>query len=74
MFVFIWERLAHVSEYYHAEGGLAVIADSIERAKSLAADNGVVFNPDIDTSVIAYELSNATVHEKVFIFPDAGCC
>ena len=42
--VFIWEHLENVTRSYHSQGGLVVLAESLERAIELAQENGVVFS------------------------------
>lgn len=72
MRVFIWEKVNQCSNNYHSEGGVVVIADNLKRAVEIAnqvqgCDIQSSEMPDDVYSIIADE-------EKVFIFPDAGCC
>jgi hypothetical protein len=70
--VFIWEYLENVTRSYHSEGGLVVLAESLERAIELAQENGVVFSEEELTPDVI--LSSDSEGEYVHIFPDAGCC
>ena len=76
MKVFIWECVGSgLTGNYHSGGGVTVIAKDLERAYELLRQrvddpkNCDVFasKPDFTASVVETE-------EKVFIFPDAGCC
>jgi hypothetical protein len=73
MKVFVWERLEHATNNYHSEGGVIVVAETVERAKELAQEQGVTFGNQYDTEVIEYELVGSH-EEKVIVFPDSGCC
>ena len=37
MKVFIWERLEQATGNYHSEGGVMVVAESVERAKEMVS-------------------------------------
>lgn len=73
MKVFIWERLEQATGNFHSEGGVVAVAESVERAKELAQNQGVTFGNHYDTTVIEYELVGEHP-EKVIVFPDTGCC
>ena len=72
--MFVWENVSDLTGNYHDGGGVVVIADNMDVARELLVKNGArkgceVFklDPDYSASVEADE-------DKVFIFPDAGCC
>jgi hypothetical protein len=72
MKLFIWERVAGVTDSWHDEGGLTVIAPTLERARELIENEcqGCTADkmpPDLE---ICCDPSD----EQVFVFPDAGCC
>ena len=71
--VFIWNIVAYLTNNYHSSGGLVVIADNLEDAKILAMEKGVKFDDNMDEFSTVYELKDI-VEDKVYIFPDAGCC
>jgi len=71
--VFIWNHVSNLTDSYHSSGGLVVIADNLEDAKILAMEKGVKFNDNMDELSTVYELKDI-VEDKVYIFPDAGCC
>ena len=67
MFAFVWERLSEVTDNWHDEGGLLIIAPSLARAREL--HSAVRSNlPDV-----VYPLASDP-EEHVYVFPDAGCC
>ena len=72
MKVFVWQWLNHVSDNYHEGGGCTVVAEDLARAKVIATEAGVEFDEQSNEPDV-YELKDS-VEEKVFIFPDAGCC
>lgn len=74
MTLYVFQRLARVSHNYHPEGGAIVIArdaaaaaDLIEHTKHLE-----VTAEEWDQAIIFDGI--ATDEERVFIFPNAGCC
>lgn len=71
MKIFIWRRIEKCSSYWHPEGGVVVVAENLERAKALALVNGAEIKDDEKPDAV-YDVAQA--EEKVFIFPDAGCC
>lgn len=73
MKVFVWNRIANVSQNYHSEGGLVVFAESEERARSIANETGEI---TIDESEMPDKVADVadTTEESIHSFPDAGCC
>ena len=72
MNVFIWERVEKCSGNYHSEGGVVVFAKSEKRARELANEiPDCKINDDEKPDDVRQLVSGL---EKVFIFPDAGCC
>lgn len=83
MSIYIWERVNMMSDNYHSEGGVVVVAKSLERAREIAREH---FNPeeehetltDYDTTVFNTEpqkVFRVTSKEEYYCdFPDAGCC
>lgn len=76
MKAFLWHQAEKVSENYHDNGSVLIEADSLERAKELAVIDGwndkkikmkLGGEPDL-------ELDSPSDKEKVWVFPDAGCC
>ena len=72
MKIFIWERVGQCSGNYHSEGGVNVIAENEERARELANELEYcnILPEEIPDLVADVDYPS----EKVFIFPDAGCC
>lgn len=77
MNVYIWSRVANLTENFHNEGGLVVVAPSLEKARAFMLDWGVrsyckAHTTDPDAS---YTLATGGADvPALFIFPDAGCC
>ena len=67
MRMFVWEYLEGITHNYHDGGGVVAIAKDLERAQQLVGKPAKGKAADYSTSV-------GTTKEKVFIFPDAGCC
>jgi hypothetical protein len=72
MKMFIWEREEKVTDNYHDEAGIAVIAATLERAQIMIIEysKGAWRS---STPQNSYDLEGSP-EEKLFIFPDAGCC
>lgn len=71
MKVFVWQRIDKCTSSYHSEGGVVVFAENEKAARDLANQiPGCVIDDD-ETPDYIYE---DQAEEKVFIFPDAGCC
>lgn len=73
MKVFVWQYINQLTDNYHSDGGLVVVAKDLERAHELARNEGVEFSEGELTPTIEYNTDDSA-EEKVFIFPDAGCC
>lgn len=74
MKIFVWKRVYKVSDNYHDEGGLLVVAENEERAKELiGAEQNVIVTDEEWAEVITYELMDVE-KERIITFPDAGCC
>ena len=66
MKLFIWNRIYELTDNYHPEGGLLVIAEDLENAKNMEPKINSI-KPDYVYDVIADK-------PLKIIFPDAGCC
>jgi hypothetical protein len=72
MKVFVWERAEHVTNNWHAEGGLVIFAETEERARELAnAQQGCELDQDENPDEVRDVAGGV---ELVFVMPDAGCC
>jgi hypothetical protein len=76
MKVFIWERIQKLTDNYHSDGGLVVVAANLQRAVELAEAEEVEFSKGDYDELTPSNVYNTddSAEEKVFIFPDAGCC
>lgn len=72
MQVFVWPCVEKATDSYHSEGGIVVFAETEDRARELAnAESGCLLSTgELPTDV--REVAGGT--ERVFIFPNAGCC
>ena len=74
MKVFVWERVNNATHNYHDEGGITVFAANLALARGLISQEcpaeceALTTEPDLTADV-----SN-DVAERIFVFPDAGCC
>ena len=74
MKAFIFEDVNQVSNRYHPEGGLVIIAKDTYHVEELIKDYDYIEIEKEDwEKVVVYELAGH-VEPKVFLFPDAGCC
>ena len=81
MKVFVWERLSCVSENYHQEGGLLIIAKDMSRAIEIVQEKvdttSGYYKVDCDAKTkeptLVYDTTD-DAEERAMIFPDAGCC
>ncbi len=72
--MFVWDSVGGLTNNYHDGGGTVVIADNLEVARQLLVKNGVAEASDVHTQAPNYTASVVSDEDKVFIFPDAGCC
>jgi len=74
--LYLWEYVDHVSDNWHPEGGLVVIAEDMKRAMELIYIEGCIKLSSKELEeVIIYDLNPLkTYEEKIYVFPDAGCC
>lgn len=74
MNVYVFEYIDQVSDNYHSEGGLMVVAQSVERAQELIdAESNVEVTSEEWAEVIVIKAAD-TEQERLIVFPDAGCC
>lgn len=72
MRVFVWERVEKCTDNWHTQGGVVVFAETEERARELA--NGI---PGCHIESHEHPVEDRTVRgglERIYLFPDAGCC
>ena len=78
MKAFLWKGIEEVSDNYHTDGSVLIEAETLERARELARikgwreeDKGPMVGIDAEPDLI---LDSPSKEEKVWVFPDAGCC
>lgn len=81
MKIMIFERLDGLTNCYHQEGGLVIIAKNIDSAKKLVEQKKFKECIDEDFELSQEDLAKAKVlelsgshKEEIIIFPDTGCC
>ena len=72
--MFVWKSVSGLTSNYHDGGGAVVIAGDREVARELLRANGVSPSSEVFTQEPDFTASVVEEEEKVFIFPDAGCC
>lgn len=68
MTLFLWENVDDLTDRYHSDGGLVIVAKSLDRARELMP---VVRGIEPDKS---FKLVGRAIQEEVTVFPNAGCC
>jgi len=74
MYVYIFEYIEELTDNWHSDGGLVVIAKSRKQAKELIASKPsmVVTDEEWDSCIVHKLVGNPK--PQIFVFPDAGCC
>jgi hypothetical protein len=72
---FVFNRISGMTENWHSEAGVMVVAATLSRAQELInavrrplGDDDPIGVPDDAIAVADYEA------ERMLLFPDAGCC
>ena len=74
MKIFIFKNNNQVSERYHSDGGLVIIAKDKRHAnKIISVDKDIYISEDEWKTVEKYDLKNDQV-PKFWVMPNAGCC
>ena len=74
MTAYVWQQVAQVSDNWHRNGGLLIVAESREHAKALIeAEADVAVTDDEWAKVIEIPCAAAAA-PRLMAFPDAGCC
>ena len=82
MKLFLWRRIDQCTRNEHSEGGVVVVAETVERARELAAqycDDYELGHAPGHCQIRPDELPDAVYdvpgrEEAVYLFPDKGCC
>lgn len=69
MRAFLWENVDNVTDNYHSEGSVLVIASSLQAARKLSNLGDALK----ETPTASWELAGDP-DPWCFIFPNAGCC
>lgn len=74
MKIFIFENIYKVSNRYHEEGGLVIVANNKSHAKEMIEkEKHVCVNEYEWDKVREYDI-NGDHESELITFPDAGCC
>lgn len=80
MKAFLWHSISKVSSNYHEHGSVLIEAETVERAREIAVfqdylddESPLIKMVGVDSDPSAIFESTST-QEKVWVFPDAGCC
>jgi len=72
--IVILPRVEKATDSYHSEGALVSVADSEDAARyNLASLPHITITDEEWVKRVVYELMD-NQPERVFVFPDAGCC
>jgi hypothetical protein len=89
MKLYIWEDVSHVSSSWHDEGGVVVIAEDLDAARSKVRDYCAQFLPEegeergvllatVDADLAkdpgAALVVDPATEPRLWVFPNAGCC
>ena len=75
MKVFIWEYLPEVTDHYHPEGGLVIVAATQPETYEIPTSqpSRLAKTVDLPAPDAVYSLRGKP-EPRVFTFPDSGCC
>ena len=72
--IYVFDSVSELTDNWHSEGGLVVVAENRKHAKELIEqDGGCHVAEDEWDYVTAYKLASKR-KPCVYVFPDAGCC
>lgn len=66
--LFVWGQVSGITDNYHDGGCVAAIADSLDAARQLIGRGEPMTAPPDFTAPVQCD------EDRVFVFPDAGCC
>ena len=80
--IFVWEYIGPVSSNWHSSGGVLVVAENVDRAKTMVDElrRGFCtefekpedFDPLGESGFTAELVGDQP--ERIMVFEDAGCC
>jgi len=71
MNVYIWDNIDGLTSNYHSDGGLVIVASTIEAAQVQATAEGL---PTLPNPTRVLKCASKKEDPQVFVFPNAGCC
>lgn len=85
MQIFIFQKVEKLTENYHTDGALVIVAEDLNAALTMAKEQKspytwkdesypIKLTEEEIANVIFYDLALPNVQPALFIFPDAGCC
>ena len=74
MNVYVFDYIGRLTDRWHPEGGLVIVAQDEDRARELIEqDRETIVDDEEWREVVVYPTSD-DAEERVYKFPDAGCC
>ena len=76
MKLFIWERVDHVTDRWHDDGGIVVVAADLDKAREEMHAHAIPVDCEayrIDPDCV-YQVADTDEPGVVAVFPNAGCC
>lgn len=74
MNVYVFERIEKATDNWHEEGGLMVVAKSVERAKEMIEAEPTIEVTDEEWAEVLVIAAHGDTDERLITFPDTGCC
>lgn len=71
--IYIWRRIERATDNYHREGGVVIVAESLEKALELSKSVNSLKIASHETPDMEMELLGDPP-DSVVVFPDKGCC
>lgn len=85
MRIFIFKDVEKLTDSYHTNGALVVVAENITKAIEIAHNHeedsawktgskNIKLTTEEIEKVVSYDLLGENIEPKLFLFPDSGCC
>lgn len=85
MNAYIWQNATDITDRYHSGGGVLIIAPTLERAREVFLRDGTLPGNEFGPGFVPSESNVLTTDpdvfyrieatdERLFLFPNAGCC
>ena len=71
--LYVWEDVATVSDHYHSDGGIVVLARTLKEARQVLKDAYPDAKIKRTEKPLIMPLADITA-PLAWVFPNAGCC